>query len=157
MCSYDCTALYTAMCLRLAVSPSKCGRPSVARMALPMFSHVRRTRGKCFCFCTNSVCMILYLASVKFFKSVKTRCPPRKSRCMSCASNNILLSLMIIEKVHKVIEDENHCQKCGRKYMSSQKNWVGCDTCWRWWHFRCGGLSSMPCETEQWMCPVCSC
>ena len=66
----------------------------------------------------QTVGMIFYLASVKFLKSVKIRCPPRRSRCMSCVSDNILLSIM----VHKVIEDENLCQKCGRKYLSSQKN-----------------------------------
>ena len=61
---------------------------------------------------------------------------------MSCVNKNILLSIIMIEKVHKVIEDENHCQKCTRKYMSSQKNWLGCDTCWRWWHFQCAGLKA---------------
>ena len=56
----------------------------------------------------QTVGMIFYLASVKFLKSVKTRCPPRRSRCMSCVSDNILLSIMV-HSCHGNARRSVHC------------------------------------------------
>lgn len=33
--------------------------------------------------------------------------------------------------------------------------WVGCDNCWRWYHFACAGLSVLPAEEDYWSCPKC--
>ena len=45
------------------------------------------------------------------------------------------------KKVHEILksypaQDVEKCQKCfltGRK----QSDWIGCDTCWRWYHTQC--------------------
>ena len=62
------------------------------------------------------------------------------------------MQLQIIDK-----KSSSKCQKCGGRYLKKHsKKWVGCDYCWRWWHFNCLGLASLPDEKEELKCPVCS-
>ena len=57
-------------------------------------------------------------------------------------------------------KDEDTCQGCHRKYqedsLERQETWVGCEVCWRWYHYECGGLTAMPEEDNPWACPRCS-
>ena len=58
-----------------------------------------------------------------------------------------------------ITEDAEHCQHCGDAYYdddeSRQQEWVGCDFCWRWFHYGCIGLEEIPEQDEQWKCPEC--
>ena len=58
-----------------------------------------------------------------------------------------------------ITEDAEHCQHCGDAYHdddeSRQQEWVGCDFCWRWFHYGCIGLEEIPEKDEQWKCPEC--
>ena len=44
--------------------------------------------------------------------------------------------------------DEELCQGCQIRYdidsSSDQECWIGCDFCWRWWHYWCASLTEMP-------------
>ena len=55
--------------------------------------------------------------------------------------------------------DEEICQGCQKKYdtdnEAEKSTWVGCDNCWRWYHFPCAGLSVLPAEEDYWSCPQC--
>ena len=48
------------------------------------------------------------------------------------------------------LEDVDHCQQCGGYYKtedkSRQQDWIGCDSCWRWYHYTCVGLEEIPAE-----------
>lgn len=43
--------------------------------------------------------------------------------------------------------DENTCQGCFKCFddnsISEQEKWLGCDTCWHWWHYSCSGFGNM--------------
>jgi hypothetical protein len=42
-------------------------------------------------------------------------------------------------------KDCDHCFSCGKQYHDGQeKIWVGCDTCYRWYHIQCAGFKSIP-------------
>ena len=57
-------------------------------------------------------------------------------------------------------EDENVCQGCKKRYEEDSEEakewWLGCNTCWRWWHFQFADYVEMPDEDEHFQCPVCS-
>ena len=44
---------------------------------------------------------------------------------------------------------------CEHTDWSVKQDWVGCDHCTAWCHFRWSGLKEMPKEDEEWMCPQC--
>ena len=53
-------------------------------------------------------------------------------------------------------QDTTHCFKCGGVYHEADAgDWVGCDKCYRWFHFRCAGFQRLPKETEQFVCHIC--
>lgn len=56
--------------------------------------------------------------------------------------------------------DENICQGCLKSFdddsPSEQEEWLGCDKCWRWWHFSCAGFDEMPDTSNPFNCPVCT-
>ena len=42
-------------------------------------------------------------------------------------------------------DDTNHCFKCGGVYLDTEVHeWVGCDSCYRWFHFKCAGFKGYP-------------
>ena len=56
----------------------------------------------------------------------------------------------------KIKQSRNICQQCGKKYQQSDaKEWVGCDHCWRWWHYKCLGLTRKPRKKDELKCIVC--
>ena len=53
-------------------------------------------------------------------------------------------------------DDTNHCFKCGGVYLDTEvREWVGCDTCYRWFHFKCAGFKRLPKKSEQFVCHIC--
>ena len=56
--------------------------------------------------------------------------------------------------------DENKCQGCGGKFEEDsddrQEDWVGCELCWRWYHYDCACLPDLPEEEDPWTCPKCT-
>ncbi|XP_062511201.1 uncharacterized protein LOC134187101 [Corticium candelabrum] len=56
--------------------------------------------------------------------------------------------------------DENKCQGCGGLFDNDsnerQEDWVGCEHCWRWYHYDCAGLSELPEDEDPWTCSKCS-
>ena len=54
-------------------------------------------------------------------------------------------------------DDTNHCFKCGGGvYLDSEvREWVGCDTCYGWFHFKCAGFKRLPKKSEQFVCHIC--
>ena len=52
-------------------------------------------------------------------------------------------------------EENSICPVCEIDYEhSSDQNWVYCDKCRQWHHFKCVGLDDAP-ETQHWYCPAC--
>ena len=51
----------------------------------------------------------------------------------------------VMEPVIDVSDDDkdvNHCFSCGVECIDGQeKLWVGCDECYRWYHYKCAGFS----------------
>ena len=42
-------------------------------------------------------------------------------------------------------KDTDHCFTCGAAYAEGEeKQWIGCDLCYRWYHFKCAGFKSLP-------------
>ena len=56
-------------------------------------------------------------------------------------------------------EHESECQKCKTSCEvdeeKQQATWIGCDNCWRWYHYQCAGLHVKPAEDDYWCCPFC--
>ena len=56
--------------------------------------------------------------------------------------------------------DENKCQGCGGKFEEDsddrQEDWVGCELCWRWYHYDCACRPDLPEEEDPWTCPKCT-
>ena len=54
---------------------------------------------------------------------------------------------------------EEKCQKCGKWYEDDdeevKETWIGCDNCWRWYHYTCVDLLVKPSEDEYWCCHQC--
>ena len=54
---------------------------------------------------------------------------------------------------------EDICQGCSKNYdddvPEEQAGWLGCDTCWCWWHYSCAGYDEVPDTDEIFSCPVC--
>ena len=67
-----------------------------------------------------------------------------------------------VAKSPHIDQSESTCQGCGAHYIydkdtkQKQKNWIGCDKCWRWYHYHCANLSTYPDLEQLWMCPECS-
>ena len=54
-------------------------------------------------------------------------------------------------------EDSSHCFSCGKQYEDGQEHlWVGCDTCYWWYHFKCAGFSRCPTRKDEFICCICS-
>jgi hypothetical protein len=53
-------------------------------------------------------------------------------------------------------EEEDVCHICREPEDDDQEVWVGCDLCWRWFHFWCAGLSRRPIQSQKWVCPCCT-
>ena len=49
-------------------------------------------------------------------------------------------------------KDEDTCQECHRKYqedsLERQETWVGCEVCWRWYHYESGDLTDLSEEDD---------
>ena len=45
-------------------------------------------------------------------------------------------------------KDTEHCFSCGHQFTNVGEC-VGCDSCWRWYHYRCVGFHCLPKESEQ--------
>ena len=52
-------------------------------------------------------------------------------------------------------KDTEHCFSCGHKFTDVGKC-VGCDSCWRWYHYCCVRFHCLPKESKQWYCHICS-
>ena len=53
-------------------------------------------------------------------------------------------------------DDTSHCFKCGGVYLDTEGHeWVGCDSCYRWFHFKWTGFKRLPKEAEQFVCHIC--
>ena len=53
-------------------------------------------------------------------------------------------------------EDTDHCFTCGDVCIDTEvREWVGCDSCYRWYHFKCAGLKRLPKKAEQFVCHIC--
>ena len=57
-------------------------------------------------------------------------------------------------------EDGEVCQGCGSCYrdegVKKQRAWIGCDRCWRWFHYWCAGLTRKPRKSTEFLCEHCS-
>ena len=57
-------------------------------------------------------------------------------------------------------EDEEICLGCGSCYgaegIQRQKAWIGCDACWRWYHYWCAGMSRKPRKNTEFLCDHCT-
>lgn len=63
---------------------------------------------------------------------------------------------LITESVSDEDEDTSHCFKCSGAYDDSQvKEWIGCDTCYRWYHYKCVGFKRLPKVTTRFSCHLC--
>ena len=50
-------------------------------------------------------------------------------------------------------EDTNHCFKCSGVYIDGEeREWVGCDNCYRWYHYKCLGFKRLPKKTKKFVC-----
>ena len=51
-------------------------------------------------------------------------------------------------------EEEDICSICQEK---RQDSWIACDTCNKWFHYGCVGITieTAPNENEQYHCPTC--
>ena len=57
----------------------------------------------------------------------------------------------------KILENENHCQLCGKEFEDGEEELcLGCDGCWRWVHCTCAGFTTPPDTEEEWLCHVCT-
>ena len=69
-----------------------------------------------------------------------------------CIRTNILLCFLLEG------EDAN-CQECGKCYDDEdeklQKAWIGCDKCWRWFHYQCVGFKRKPSKKTNFICRIC--
>ena len=58
-----------------------------------------------------------------------------------------------------ITADEDSCQVCGTKFdddsEEAQETWIGCDNCWRWYHYTCVHLMIKPTEEQYWCCSKC--
>lgn len=53
-------------------------------------------------------------------------------------------------------EDTNHCFKCNGVYSDGEeRKWIGCDTCYRWYHFKCVGFKRLPKKTTRFVSHLC--
>ena len=53
-------------------------------------------------------------------------------------------------------EDTNHCFKCSGVYIDGEeREWVGCDNCYRWYHYKCVGFKRLPRKTKKFVCHLC--
>ena len=51
-------------------------------------------------------------------------------------------------------KDTEHCFNCGKVYVDGEEDsWVGCDTCYRWYHIWCAGFQSIP--DGDFVCKIC--
>ena len=66
----------------------------------------------------------------------------------------------VMEPIIDVSDDDkdvNHCFSCGVECIDGQeKLWVGCDECYRWYHYKCAGFSRRPKREEEIICKICS-
>jgi PHD-finger len=49
-------------------------------------------------------------------------------------------------------EEEDNCSICNQK---RQDAWICCDTCNRWFHYSCVGITTAPPDDAQFHCPPC--
>ena len=84
----------------------------------------------------------------------KQKAKPKKTEPVRARRKTVARTCTVEEK------DEDTCQGCQRKYqedsLERQETWVGCEVCWRWYHYECGGLTALPEEDDPWACPKCS-
>ena len=53
-------------------------------------------------------------------------------------------------------EDTNHCFKCSGVYSDGEeREWIGCDTCYRWYHYKCVGFKRLPKKPTRFVCHLC--
>ena len=53
----------------------------------------------------------------------------------------------------EIEEDIFASPECHEREDDDEECWIGCDTCVRWFHYHCVGLSSIP--DGFWSCPYC--
>ena len=52
--------------------------------------------------------------------------------------------------------DEGECQKCHKSSVTGDDHlWVGCDTCKRWYHWKCLGYKRRPSKKQKIRCVSC--
>ena len=52
-------------------------------------------------------------------------------------------------------EDTDDCVTCGGVYFDTDLwEWVGCDSCYRWYHFKCASFKRLPKKMEQFVCHI---
>ncbi len=53
--------------------------------------------------------------------------------------------------------DENKCAdvKVSGKTKTSNNKRIGCDSCDKWYHFRCAGYRRMPSKRARFICKYC--
>ena len=53
-------------------------------------------------------------------------------------------------------KDTTHCFTCGGTYMEGEEDqWVGCDDCYRWYHYQCAGFTTLPSSSQPFTCVLC--
>ena len=50
--------------------------------------------------------------------------------------------------------DDTLCAKCGLS-DDSERNYITCDKCDRWWHFECVGVAAADLDSQVWFCEDC--
>ena len=53
-------------------------------------------------------------------------------------------------------KDTDHCLTCSAAYLDAEaRQWVGCDKCYQWYHFKCTGFARLPRKSELFVCHIC--
>ena len=51
------------------------------------------------------------------------------------------------------IDEDSNCQECGKAYEDDseddRKTWIGCDNCWRWFHYGRAGFKRKPSKKQR--------
>ena len=62
----------------------------------------------------------------------------------------------LLEKLEQgALPEMNKCNTCQARYVpNEEEEWIGCDGCFEWYHFRCQDLTEEP-DTQLWYCKDC--
>jgi hypothetical protein len=54
------------------------------------------------------------------------------------------------------VPNPNRCDRCNGHYVPSEQEWISCNRCTAWFHFKCAGLEEGPPDSLMWYCDACA-